>query len=603
MVTANHTNAQDNSDKVVAKVGSINISSVEFLKRYEMAPMFRKQIKRITPSLKLEFLYSLISEKLWAQQAEELGYDTTRAMKFVDEEFEKMFARDAFYHREILDKIKISDEDLIRAYARNSKKLLVNFLFSKDEKEIRNLYNMLNTGVPFDSVLAVRPEISEQKEPEEIVFGQMDEAVQDSLYSLKVGHYTHPILTPDGWYIFRLTNTVEQVFSAESDKENAAETVKKTLEAYQTKKLYRNFYYKFFEDKKVDVNAPLFQSLARKISAVFAEKKFNYKIKDGDPIYLEPDEAIKIENEFGSDSLKMNYIEFKDQPVSLGKFINVLTFEEFNSKTTGIMSIAKLLDATTRKEIENEFLARQAIKEGFQNLPSVQNDLTMWRESYLAQMLQKKFIDSAKINDSEVYNYYLNYNKDENFPEEVNIVEVLTDSPDTVSEVLSELNKGADIRTLAAKYTQRNWTKKQSGEFGFFPVTKFGKIGKIASSMNVGEIFGPLKVPEGYSIFKLIGKRPAKVDTAQPFDKVKDELKNYLALKKEKNAITHYTVKLAEKFGVDIDLPALEKIEVTNLNMFAYRLLGFGGRITAVPLLTPNVDWVKPYLKKVNINP
>ncbi len=600
---ANFTSAQTGNDKIVATVGNTFISSDEFLQRYEMTPMFRKQIKRITPSLKLEFLYSLISEKLWAQQAEQLGLDTTSAMKFVDDEFEKMFARDAFYHREILDKIKISDEDLIRAYARSSKKLLVNYLFSTNEKEIENLYNMLNAGVPFDSVLVVRPEADEQKKPEEIVFGQMDENVQDSLYSLKVGGYTQPILTPDGWYIFRLTNTIKQVFNSESDKENATESVKKTLEAYQTKKIFRDFYYKFFRDKKVNVNKPMFQSLARKISDILTEKKFNYRIKDGDPVYLEPDEAIKIEDEFGNDSLKLNYIDFTNEPISLRKFINILTFEEFNSKTTDLMSIAKQLDGATRKEIENELLSRQAIKDGLQNLPSVQNDLKMWRESYLSQMLQKKFIDSAKISNDEVYNYYLKYNKNESFPEEVNIVEVLTDSPDTVSKVMEELNKGADIRKLAAKYTQRSWAKNKSGEFGFFPITMFGKIGKIASNMNVGEFFGPLKVPGGYSIFKLIGKRAAKIDTAQPFEKVKDELRNYLALKKDKSAITNYTVELAKKFGVDIDLAALEKIEVTNINMLAYRLLGFGGRITAAPLLTPNVEWVEPYLKSVNINP
>ncbi len=595
--------AQEIKEKTVAKVGNLDISTKEFLKRYEMTPLFRKQIKRITPSLKLEFLYSLISEKLWALEAEQMGLDTLKAMKFADEEFEKMFARDALYHREILDKIKITDEDLIRAYARNSEKLYVNFLFSSDEKTIWNLYHMLNAGVPFDSVLSIRPEAKEQSKPEEIVFGQMEEAVQDSLYSLKIGQFTSPIFTPDGWYIFKLTDRVKQVFNTESDKENAAQIVKKTLEAYQSKKLYRDFYLNFFKDKRVDINAPLFQSLARKISSTFEKKKFDYRIKDGDPIYFEPDELVKLENEFGLDSLGMSYIEFKEKPITLRKFMNILTFEEFNSKTYDLNSIAKLLDSFTRKTIENEFLARQALKEGLENLPSVTNDLKMWHESYLAQMLQKKFIDSAKISNSEVYNYYLKNNKDEKFPEEVNIIEVLTTSPDTVSIIMNELNKGTDIRTLAKEYTIRSWTKKQSGEFGYFPVTMYGEIGKIASDMKVGEIFGPLKVPEGYSIFKLIGKHPAKVNTAEPFDKLKDDIRGYLAFKKERNAMTRYTLLLAQKFGIDIDTQVLEKIEVTNINMFAYRMLGFGGRITAVPLLTPNVDWVEPYLKSMNINP
>jgi parvulin-like peptidyl-prolyl isomerase len=597
--------AQDNLNlnKVVATVGNSAITSEEFLERYEMTPLFRKQIKRITPSLKLEFLYSLIAEKLWAQQAEAMGYDTTKIMNFVNEEFEKMFVRDAMYHREIKDKIKVTDEELIKGYVRNGKKLMINFLFSEDKKEIWNLYKMLNDGVPFDSVLATRPEQKEQLEPEEIVYGQMAEEIEDSLYSLKIRNYTSPLLTPDGWYIFKLTNIINQIFKSQSDKDDASGAVQKVIKARKEKDLFQQFYVNFFKNKKVNINKPLFQSLARKIAADFKEKKLNYRLKDDQPLYLEPEDVLKIEDEIGKDSLQMNYIEFNENPIKLDKFISILAFKNFNTIKYDLNSVAKLLDSETRKVIEDELLAREGIKEGLNYLPEVQKDLKMWKENYLEQMLKNKFIDSAGIEDKEAYNYYLKYYKNEVYPEEVNIIEVLTNSPDTVSEIMNELSKGADIRELASKYSIRDWTKKNRGEFGYFPITSFGNIGKIASRMKVGEIYGPLKVREGYSIFKLIGKRPSRVDTAQPFVKVKDEMKRYLAIKKEQNAINRYTVRLARKYGVDINLPVLEKIKVTNINMFGYRFLGFGGRITAAPLMAPDVDWVEPYLKNLNIAP
>ena len=267
--------AQDNLNlnKVVATVGNSAITSEEFLERYEMTPLFRKQIKRITPSLKLEFLYSLIAEKLWAQQAEAMGYDTTKIMNFVNEEFEKMFVRDAMYHREIKDKIKVTDEELIKGYVRNGKKLMINFLFSEDKKEIWNLYKMLNDGVPFDSVLATRPEQKEQLEPEEIVYGQMAEEIEDSLYSLKIRNYTSPLLTPDGWYIFKLTNIINQIFKSQSDKDDASGAVQKVIKARKEKDLFQQFYINFFRDKKVNIKKQLFQSLVRKIAADFKRKK------------------------------------------------------------------------------------------------------------------------------------------------------------------------------------------------------------------------------------------------------------------------------------------------------------------------------------------
>jgi len=195
----------------VAKVGNNVITGEEFTERYEFTPQFRKQIKQMRNSLKLEFLYSLIAEKLWADESAVEGLDKTDAIKFAGEQIEKMFVRDELFSREIKEKVQISDLELIRGTARSNIKLKVNFLFSEDKEEIFNLYKLLNEGVPFDTILTESPEMDEQKTPMDIVFGQMEESTEDSLYSLKINGYTSPILTPDGWYIFRPVNRSESL--------------------------------------------------------------------------------------------------------------------------------------------------------------------------------------------------------------------------------------------------------------------------------------------------------------------------------------------------------------------------------------------------------
>ncbi len=595
--------SQSYLDSVVAKVGNISITGREFLDRYEMTPLFRKQIERMTPSLKLEFLYSLIAEKLWADQGEEMGFDTTAVMKFAMDQYENMFVRDALYRKDIKDKVKISDKDLLEGFVRSETTLEVNYIISTDKKEIYDIYKMLKSGIPFDSVLALRPEKKEQQTPVKIFYGQMSQGLEDTLFRLPVGHFTTPQLTPDGYYIFRMTNKIKSSENAATGQANTAETVKETVEAIKERKLYQKYFFDFFKNKKVTANAVLLRSITEKLSDIFKQRKFDYRISDKDPIFMEVGDVQKMEKEFGPDSLKMSVIEFQNNPISLDDYIRRLIFKGFSSYKADVPTIASLLSTVTRSIIEHELLARQGYKEKLNFLPNVQEDLTMWRQNYLMQMLQEKFIDSANVSDSTVYQYYRKMNKNEFYPEEVNIVEVMNNDPKIIEKVISELKKGVDIHKLAMEYTERNFTKKQNGEFGYFPVTKYGKIGEIASTMKVGELYGPLKLPEGYSIFKLIGKRPAKVDTAQPFDKTKDELRHYLVIQKEHKAMTDYTVYLAKKFGVYIDMPVLESIKVTHVNAFGYRYLGFGGRITAVPLMAPNVDWVDPYLKSLNINP
>jgi len=522
-------------------------------------------------------------------------------MKFSKKEFEKMFVRDALYKKEITDKIKISDKELLQAFYRNRNLLKVNFIFSEDENEIQKIYNMLTQGIVFDSVLIVRPEFDEQNEPWDVVYGQMDSAVEDSLYNLKVGKFTAPIFTPDGWYIFRLTNKIESLLNTAEDLQNSNLEAEKIIKARKSQKLHLKFFEEFFSDKNVDVNPVLFESLAEKISNRFEWKKDKYLLSDNNLFNLLAEDVITIENEFGRDSLKSIFINFNRDPLTLKQFFRILAFDGFVAEEYDIQFIRKLLDTKTRQIIERELLAREGFKRGYNLLPEVQAEVNMWSDNYLFQVLKNKFLDSVSVSDDEVYNYYKQLNKEEKYPQLVNIVEILTDSVEIVDAILKEIEDGKDFNELAKRYTKREWTKENGGEFGFFPSSLHGEIGKIAASMEVGEIYGPLKVPEGYSIFKLIDKRDSVTTPPQPYEKFKDEYKRELLFSKSKLKMDSFTVDLAIKYGVGIDFDLLESIQVTNISSFALRKLGFGGKITAVPIVAPNVDWVQPWLEKIEI--
>jgi len=594
--------SQNNLGKgVVAKVGNNVITGEEFTERYELTPQFRKQNLKMKNSLKLEFLYSLIAEKLWADESEVEGLGNTNTIKFANEQIEKMYVRDELFNREIKNKIKISDIEMIRGMARSNIKLEVNYLFSDDKEEIFNLYKLLNEGVPFDTILSESPERDEQKAAKDIVFGQMEENTEDSLYSLKLNGYTSPILTPDGWYIFRLTNRIESLMGNQSDIESANNTVRKTLEARKMGVLVNEYYRKFFNGLKVDADKILFRSLYFKLSEVLDYKLKNFQFKNNQLLSFEPDDVLQIEKEFGADSLKQIFIKFDKDPMTLGEFIRILAFDIFQIKQDELPKLRSVLNKKVRETIERELLAREGYRQQLNYVPSVQHEVKMWRENYLSQILQNKFLDSVTVTRDEVLHEYQQMEKKENYPKEVNIVEILTDSIETCQKVMREIESGEDIHKVAMKYTKREWTRKNNGEFGYFPVTMFGDIGKIAGKLQVGELYGPLKLKEGYSVFKLLGTRDSMSVPPTSFDQLKEQLERDLSFKKLKVKMTNYTVSLAEKFGVGIDMDYLQSIDVTDVNMFGVRLMGFGGKTVAVPIIAPNTDWVNIWLNKLNI--
>lgn len=592
--------SQSFNQPYVARVGSKVISDSEFLERYEFTPGFKRHIKQMDDSNKLEFLFTLIAEKLFALEAKTLKLDTAEVIQFSRKAFERMFVRDKLFQEEIRNKISVTDNELIEATIKNNSRLYVNFLFSQDKAEIDQLYNYLKEEISFDSILIESPEYEEQNEPIEVLFGQMEETIEDSLFRMKVGEFTKPILTPDGWYIFKLVNKSQNLFLTDKDKENAKKTIARIVENRKLIKRQKEYYVEYFREKKVDVDAKLFEVLAQKISSVIEYKRNNFTYQPNQPTYLDASDVIKIENEIGDENLTKPFIKFQDLPITLKEFIRLLAFDGFNSKEYKINYIRASLDFQTKRFIEQELFYREALKRGYNKLPEIQNEIERWTDNYLFQMLQNQIIDSIRVSDEEVKEYYELMNRPKEFPTVVNIIEVLTDDLNIVDTVLNELKKGTDIRLLAAKYSIRDFTKGRNGEFGKFPVTSFGDIGRIAATMQIGDVYGPLKVPEGYSIFKLIEKDTAYVEKPKTFEQVKEQYRQDIAFHKAQMKLTEYTYNLALKYNIELNIPELDKIQTTRLPSFGIRNLGFGGKITAVPILAPNVEWAYRWIMQQN---
>jgi parvulin-like peptidyl-prolyl isomerase len=206
------------------------------------------------------------------------------------------------------------------------------------------------------------------------------------------------------------------------------------------------------------------------------------------------------------------------------------------------------------------------------------------------------YADSIKITDSEVENFLRQENNLSKDILQVNIIEILTDKLDNCENILDELNRGTDFNELASIYNKREWTKQSNGEWGYFNSSIGGEIGIIASGLEVGQVYGPLKVPEGYSIFKLIGKRTNSQKHSILTDK--DSLKLIrikIALSKMNNLINDKTVSFATRYKISINEQLLETLEVSGLNTFTYRLIGFGGKIAAFPITIPMYEWYKEY--------
>jgi len=353
---------------------------------------------------------------------------------------------------------------------------------------------------------------------------------------------------------------------------------------------YKEYMQSLFKNKEVKINAKILRDLSYHIHSILDERF--QQTQSSSNYSLHTSDVALIEFQLGADTLMLPLAELENKTITVWDFLHFLRFENFKVDTLDYQFVFKALSNRTRNFIEYKILSNEGYKLGLQNTLEVKKQVQMWKDNYYMQLVTAMFIDSAVVSDDEIIDYYNNSKNGYLQNKEVNILELITDSLETIGKVLSGIELGTDFYELVKKYSKDFANENQSMESGFFSVNSNGEVGRIAADMNIGEVYGPIKVPEGYLIFKLLAVRQDSVILQNNFKQIKEELGRELGYLKKQNSINKFIGNLANKYDVDIDTDLLEKIPVTSHNSIVYNYLGFGGKVLAVPLLNINMDWV-----------
>lgn len=587
--------AKAQEKQVLARIGTLTISDEEFQTRYELTPQLFRENQRISEELKLEFLYSMIAEKLLAQYGDEIRLDTSLIVSKSLKYFEEMFVRDALYKKVIQEKAQSKTDSLMSFYLSNASNVKMTFIFSDDENEIKNIYKILELGVPFDSLYSEQP--ANLRDTLTISVGQLEENIENRIFPLPDNAFTSPIEMEDGWYIFKILKRDNPIVVKSEGWENDFKNSNRIAKERAEYTFYKEYMQNLFKNKEVKINAKILRTLSYHIHSILVERfaqdqsSYNHSLTVTDIAF--------IESHLGADSLVLPLAELENETITVWNFLYFLRFDNFKVDTIDYQFVFNALSNKTKNFIEYKIIADEGYKLGLQKTTEVKKQVQMWKDNYYMQLVTAMFIDSAVVSDNEIIEFYNNSKNGYLQNKEVNILELVTDSLETIEKVLSGIELGTDFYELVKKYSKDFANENQIMESGFFSVNSNSDVGRIAADMNIGEVYGPIKVPEGYLIFKLLAVRQDSVILQNNFKQIKEELGKELGYLKKQKSINKFIGKLANKYDVDINTDLLEKIPVTSHNSIVYNYLGFGGKVLAVPLLNINMEWVPEWKENV----
>ena len=141
----------------------------------------------------------------------------------------------------------------------------------------------------------------------------------------------------------------------------------------------------------------------------------------------------------------------------------------------------------------------------------------------------------------------------------VQIQEVLVKEKKLAENIYKWAKEGRSFDELAKQYTTRAGYKQKKGIFKYFSKGKWGKLGDAAFKLKVGQIGGPIQLEKnlGYSVFKVIGKKP---DKPKSFEQVRRRVNLDLITETRKDKEKAWLDEQYEKYQVKIYDEALESI-------------------------------------------
>ncbi len=183
----------------------------------------------------------------------------------------------------------------------------------------------------------------------------------------------------------------------------------------------------------------------------------------------------------------------------------------------------------------------------------------------VAALAMEKIFSDIKISDEEIKAFYDEHQAAFAVPESVKASHILIQVSKDAGEKLWDKAK-KDLTALrkdilagkvafedAAKEKSDCPSKADGGNLGFFVKGQMvPEFEEAAFGTKVGEISAPVKTQFGYHIIKVTEKKEASTRT---LDEVKDELRQQLLQKKQRDTMQEFVDKLNKSYDVEILLP------------------------------------------------
>ena len=468
---------------VVARVGETDIT----LDRLERAvETLYSGAKAQTPNKERKALERLVDIEVLLLGAHQRNLQSDFQVKNTVEVREQELMLEELYKRGVLKGNDQISNDEARAYFdryRIGQERRVSRVLVSSPMEIDRVFQRTHAGETF---AAIASDISEDGETAtqggDIAWMSRlsfkSHILRRQVFDAEVGGLIGPIQEPDGYSIMKVVDERQVPF------ENAAAAVKTVM----------------IEQKRALATFAFLEDLAEK--AGIQERTETLTL-----LLNRLSEAGEELPEFKQGELRMPLFVVDGGQWTLDNFMNAMLSERDQAE---IRTIDDLRDYARRLYAFKILLPQHGRQQGMDKIDHIADELRrVKREMLLERIRQIEVIERIDFDEKDERAYFDRNKARYVRPERTSILEILVDDRDRAESLRIEMEKGGDLDELARRYSKRSTRiRRAGGRMQLLNPDKYGKLGWEAKDAQVGEVVGPVKTNNGYSVFKVLKKLP-----------------------------------------------------------------------------------------------
>jgi hypothetical protein len=576
----------------LATVGRDVITAAEFLTRFELMPWEDKDKPREQDSAKIRALHSLVAERLLAFDALRRGIGEDPETVLMKKTLEKLLVKDELYRREVLGRVSVSEEEIKQGMDRFARELRVDVAASPSRSASEKLSRLLRSGLAADTLPAFAAAFMTARETVTVNFGGLDPGFEEIAYDLAPGQWSEPFRSVAyGWVLVNVVDRRPNKDFAEMTPQERRRTVVNVLARRREDTLAGRYYGELLRGRRAESDSAAFRLMSGELLSLMRGNA-RERLRAG--VYpLAPDDIDRLLERLSA-RLEMTAVRMEGGDLTVGEVLEAMRYERWSFSSLDPDRFAASFHRHLKKIVEGEYVAREGYRQQLQWSRSVQKDVAVWSSYWGARMNVRRILDAVSLSEEEVLRYGAEHAATFAQNWEVNVREVLCGNADTALWIREEIEKGSDMADLARRFSRRASWGARGGESGYFAVEQHPEIGIAAIFSDSGSLVGPLSTSEGLSVFRVLGRRFMGEENGRT-EEVIGRVRSAAHRQSAGQQLNRVVAGLAREFGVSIRYDALRNVPLGSVQMFTRRFLGFGGVMTAVPMVYPIQTWVKEW--------